>query len=214
MDYKPRTRISDGITMAPVQASDKFPLGRVGSTSPTVATAESIRNYVLDNAVVTGSLTAPEINNTANVLLCKTSGNVLIGTTTNMGTKFQVIGDVLYANGNASTNSLLMTSITDARVTLDSYNGNGTVPRPLCINTSFTGSNVLIGTTSDDGVNKLQVVGSLRVTGPIIGNGTVHIEAATALRIDQTTSGAAGAVAGYININVNGTAYKLPYHTV
>jgi hypothetical protein len=71
-----------------------------------------------------------------------------------------------------------------------------------CVDNSNAVDKLLVGTTTDDGVNKLQVNGDIRVDGTT-----------------ATTVGAAGAASalpatpvGYLQINIGGTNYKLPYY--
>ncbi len=120
-------------------------------------------------------------------------GNVLIGTTTDNGNRLQVNGSAWFNGGldvlgtilprateairlindngyvsafdstNASRSGYIQFETSPGRITIQSEVGIKN------INLNPSGGNVLIGTSSDNGVDKLQVAGGIKATGQITG---------------------------------------------
>lgn len=121
-----------------------------------------------------------------------TSGNVLIGTTTDDGVhKLQVNGNILLIGRVTSEVLTTGAAYFEAKNTLgSSYFGNDSIGAylitewnaPILFYTNnvdrgrwSAGGNLLIGTTTDDGVNKLQVSGSATFSSSVITGGNIQI---------------------------------------
>jgi len=140
------------------------------------------------------------INNSVYGKFAATTGNFLLGTTTDSGFKLDVNGTSRHTGDTTITGSLNVTgSITSSGNIVPSANATYDLGTPLlnftrvrAQNVVSNGSlslysggslgltvassaNILIGTTTDDGVNRLQVSGSARITNGLTVTGSVNI---------------------------------------
>lgn len=194
-------------TFTPSSTGSTLRLGHVASSGNTVANIENLTNGGTSAGVLA-------LNGQSS------SGNVLIGTTTDNGVnKLQVSGYAKFSLAPAAgppTVSISQSS-DNPLIELQRWTGSGSNYRGFRIKGTTSGSsglafecstvatietqvfteamrvsgggNVLIGTTTDDGVNKLQVSGSVSTTG------SLTITAATPWVTLQKTAGQAGGVA-------------------
>jgi hypothetical protein len=104
------------------------------------------------------------------------TGNVLIGTTSDVGGKLGIKSSgtntaPLVIQRSANTNtlaSILETSAGDASFNLRNAAGSANIQLLTNGASSLNGGNVLIGTSSDDTLNRLQVNGNAKVDGNIL----------------------------------------------
>jgi hypothetical protein len=109
-------------------------------------------------------------------LCIATSGDVLIGTTSDVGGRFGIKSSgtntaPLVIQRSANTNtlaSILETSAGDASFNLRNAAGSANIQLLTNGASSLNGGNVLIGTSSDDTLNRLQVNGNAKVDGNIL----------------------------------------------
>ena len=138
-------------------------------------------------------------------LTIKANGNLLIGTTTDNGNKLQVNGNITFGtdlnynllSGVAAGGAIqfgVNSGTIDRNLYLGSIDNNKVFTTRLAIMDS---GNVLIGSTTDNGVDKLQVNGSSSITGTAKFAGGLTISAfSTGSWIDMPTTFASGIGSG------------------
>jgi len=92
-----------------------------------------------------GSATSKDATGFSEAMRITSGGNVLIGTTTDSGYKFQVEGQI-YNQGNSATSLIIARNYSSGSITIQQFiqNGVGTIG-----SISFNGTNVLYNATSD-----------------------------------------------------------------
>lgn len=174
----------------------------------------------------------------ANTVLFKTAstermritngGNVLIGTTTDVGAKLYVNGDVNFQN---SIGGGLITSASSKSAVLSSGETNlnlffatvgGITTQQAYFSGNAVGGDPLFFTAQarEDGTNSVVTIGDVTV----LANGTtiqvddinsrINIGASNLSLNGLTSSGSAGSLVGYIIIELNNTPYKIPYYNL
>lgn len=156
---------------------------------------------------IVGTLTNHAVGfwtNNSRKMIITSSGNVGIGTTT-PGQKLvvQESGDafIQIRNNTAAQNFFIGALSTETRL-----NNDNSTPMTMWVNGSerlriTSSGRTLIGTTTDNTVDLLQVEGSVSLK--------TNLKMAS-----MTTSGTAGSIVNYVQVSVNGTNYLLPLYNL
>jgi len=164
-------QVNGGVNSVTNSTFNGVKIGRVGTNSGQIVIGDAVTGYDANSTVLGNTTTT----NTA------IRGRVIIGTTTNDFTnQFQLTGNAKIAGNAIFTNNmgvrgLLTDGVTEKfllRVNTSNateiHNGGGGIELKNDFNSALVtlknGGNLLIGTTTDDSINKLQVNGSTKTT--------------------------------------------------